>query len=126
VAMIDAAVEDTCTRNLEEVQKLVLDDIYYELSKTPKLRPHLQFNLIEFLIIGNYKVFIPHNGVLLISPKLDYYDIFDNYDKDKDNIVTYLQFFNGLKTKCISVTPLDMFFLAKRYYTKERDEVYYK
>lgn len=85
-AMIDAAVEDTCKRNIEELQKVILDHVYSSLKSDP---------LSKFS------------------------DVFQKFDHDSDSKITFDQFVHTLEPRCLNIEVVDLYFLAKRYCTKD-------
>ena len=90
---IDAAVQCTVKKNIEECQKLVLDDVYSSIKS---------------------------------DAKLSYDDIFDSYEATGSNKITYEQFVTALEPITLNVLPVDLILLAKRYWTKYDNEIYYK
>lgn len=93
VSMIDSAVEDTVKMNIEELQKLILDDIYSSIKSDP---------------LSNLN------------------DIFSKFENDATNKITFNQFVLTLEPKCLNIEPVNLYFVAKRYWTKYDDSVYYK
>ena len=90
---IDAAVEDTVKKNIEECQKVILDYVYSSLKNDP---------------LSNFN------------------EVFQKFDHDADNKITFDQFVHTLEPRCLNIQVVDLYFLAKRYCTKYDDCVYYK
>lgn len=93
LSAIDAAVEDTVKRNIEESQKVILDYVYSSIKS---------------------------------DPLLNFNEVFQKFDHDADNKITFEQFVLTLEPRCLNIQIADLYYLAKRYCTKYDDCVYYK
>ena len=60
------------------------------------------------------------------DPLSNFNEVFQKFDHDADNKITYDQFVYTLKPRCLNIQIVDPYFLAKCYCTKYDGCVYYK